>query len=149
MQSESESEREPGLSRPVQPVAWLPVERGKLNLISATKWGVIALNDASFVASARRRRLRLRCQLQLNLLDLHMPNDSSFNYRVESAHFSIVHRLQRCTLHVASAQLSPPTCHSPLSSSSCPTSPLLLLSLSHCLPTHAASRNFALRFALK
>lgn len=144
-----ESETEPGLSSLLP--ACLPVERGKLNLISATKWGVIALNDASFVASARRRRLRqrLRCQLQLNLLDLHMPNDSSFNYRVESAHFSIVHRLQRCTLHVASAQLSPPTCHSPLSSSSCPTSPLLLLSLSHCLPTHAASRNFALRFALK
>lgn len=35
------------------------------NLISATKWGVIALNDASFVASATRRRRRRQQRRQL------------------------------------------------------------------------------------
>lgn len=75
--------------------------------------------DASSDASCAAANL---LSLQLNLLDLHMPNDSSFNYRVESAHFSPAHRFHRG--HVASAQLSLPWL---------PFPPLPLLLLCRCL----------------
>lgn len=58
--------------------------------------------DASSDASCAAANL---LSLQLNLLDLHMPNDSSFNYRVESAHFSIAHRFHRAaTLRLRSCR---------------------------------------------
>lgn len=75
--------------------------------------------DASSDASCAAANL---LSLQLNLLDLHTPNDSSFNYRVESAHFSPAHRFHRG--HVASAQLSLPWL---------PFPPLPLLLLCRCL----------------
>lgn len=102
--------------------------------------------DASSDASCAAANL---LSLQLNLLDLHMPNDSSFNYRVESAHFSIAHRFHRAaTLRLRSCRyLAPSPPSLPLSL------PLLLLSVSVsvflALTAHACLSNFALRIALK
>lgn len=76
--------------------------------------------DASSDASCAAANL---LSLQLNLLDLHMPNDSSFNYRVESAHFSIAHRFHRAaTLRLRSCRYL------------APSSPPLSLSLPLLLP---------------
>lgn len=97
--------------------------------------------DASSDASCAAANL---LSLQLNLLDLHTPNDSSFNYRVESAHFSPAHRFHRG--HVASAQLSLPWPPSPPRSLCCCS---VAVSVSLALTAHACLSNFALRIALK
>lgn len=102
--------------------SYLP-QNGALSLLM-TRHLLQVLHDADASSDASCAAANL-LSLQLNLLDLHMPNDSSFNYRVESAHFSIAHRFHRS--HVASAQLSLPCPLPPLCAAL--SLPLLLLCL--------------------
>lgn len=120
--------------------SYLP-QNGALSLLM-TRHLLQVLHDADASSDASCAAANL-LSLQLNLLDLHMPNDSSFNYRVESAHFSPAHRFHRG--HVASAQLSLPWPPSPRSLCCCSVA----VSVSLALTAHACLSNFALRIALK